>query len=341
MPIPKYGVLRGRPDRAQRENDPKSPHYQIRVTDTAGSLWRVPVNVLSVEPKGAPKGFSEVLYYVDDGFDHPLLLDLKEVPLGFRALPDHKPGLALDYVRENYFDPSAMKHLPANGPGANDDLQDLVGMWTQNAMRSNADCFAFGSEWIGGAQEPIDKTFGTHNGVHDIHMNQGNFAPYEKDNGVYQDGGLLFFFPDTQRWVAIFLAFQSQAWHTDETTGDPLSDVPNPGPPAEVTDVEIVAALVNPKGPDPGKETVTVLNKSAQPVDLEGWSILDRQNQAEVIHGLVLAPGRSEVVKLGGRGAQLSNKGGTITLLDKSGKKVSGVSYTKNQVAIEGRTITF
>ena len=33
------------------------------------------------------------------------------------------------------------------------------------------------------------------NGIHDIHMNQGNAAQFVGDDGVYQDGGLLVHFP--------------------------------------------------------------------------------------------------------------------------------------------------
>jgi hypothetical protein len=37
----------------------------------------------------------------------------------------------------------------------------------------------------------------------------------------------------------------------------------------------------------------------------------------------------------------LGNKGGSITLLDQAGLKVSGVSYTAEQVQREGWTVTF
>ena len=79
---------------------------------------------------------------------------------------------------------------------------------------------------------------------------------------MWQDGGLLFRFPAEDRWVAIFLAFQSQAWHTDDTTGHAIVDAPT-----EVGDqpVRIVAALVNPVGPSPEQETVTLLNASPSP----------------------------------------------------------------------------
>ena len=46
-------------------------------------------------------------------------------------------------------------------------------------------------------------------------------------------------------------------------------------------------------------------------------------------------------IPLSGKDVQLSNKGGIITLLDSSGLKVDGVSYTKKQVSEQGWTIVF
>jgi len=50
-------------------------------------------------------------------------------------------------------------------------------------------------------------------------MNQGNKGNHEYENGVYQDGGLLIHYPPQNTWTAIFLAFQSQSWDTDDNTG--------------------------------------------------------------------------------------------------------------------------
>ena len=69
---------------------------------------------------------------------------------------------------------------------------------------------------------------------------------------LFQDGALLLHFPATDDWVAVFLAFQSQAWHTDDITGHRLPQLPDAGPaprpsPSEPDRlVRIVAALVNP-----------------------------------------------------------------------------------------------
>ncbi len=54
------------------------------------------------------------------------------------------------------------------------------------------------------------------NGIHDIHMNQGNVEKWKADNGIWQDGGILIHFEKEEEWIGIFLAFQSQSWCTDE-----------------------------------------------------------------------------------------------------------------------------
>jgi hypothetical protein len=176
-------------------------------------------------------------------------------------------------------------------------------------------------------------------------MNQGNVGRFAQDDGVYQDGGLLLHFPSSQQWVAIFLAFQSQAWHTDDRTGHatPIITDPGSGPdpsPAEPDHrVRIVGALVNPIGPGPERETVTLLNASPDPIDLAGWEIADRVKRKHPLAG-ELAAGATTVVVLP-PSVQLGNKGGIITLLNNQGLKVDGVSYTQAQASEEGWTIVF
>jgi hypothetical protein len=173
-------------------------------------------------------------------------------------------------------------------------------------------------------------------------MNQGNSGRFVGDDGVWQDGALLFHFPDQNQWVAIFLAFQSQAWHTDDTTGHSLPGEPGavPGAGDPHRTIRIVAALVNPTGPAPEAETVTLLNPGADPLDLSGWGLVDRNGQRFDLANLVIAPGEATRIRLGAQ-VQLGNGGGTITLLDADGLKVDGVAYTREEVAVEGRSVVF
>jgi uncharacterized protein YukJ len=59
-------------------------------------------------------------------------------------------------------------------------------------------------------------------GIHDIHMNQGNpVNNHGGDNGVWQDGALFIHLPSKGTWTAVFIAFQTESWNTD-TSGNPV-----------------------------------------------------------------------------------------------------------------------
>ena len=83
-----------------------------------------------------------------------------------------------------------------------------------------------------------------------------------------------------------------------------------------------------------------LLNASPSPVDLGGWRIADRLKHTCPVPAGPLAPGATVEVVLSGE-VQLGNQGGTITLLDAGGLKVSGVSYTSAQARREGWTVVF
>lgn len=216
MPIPDYGVLKGKAvNKSRGKAGDATPHFEIHVT-AAKKNYRLAVNVQSQQPP------SEVLFFVDENFDWKQLQQLKGLSAGFTAL-DEKDDIALDYVRSGLFDTSAMKPLPPNVPGKDNDLEDLVEKYVNLAIASSgAMVYSFGSRF--GPQKAKDKTFGfsPQLGVHDIHMNQGNSAKFQNDDGVFQDGALLVNLPKKDQWIAIFLAFQSQSIHTDDRTGHRL-----------------------------------------------------------------------------------------------------------------------
>jgi hypothetical protein len=76
-------------------------------------------------------------------------------------------------------------------------------------------------------------------------------------------------------------------------------------------------------------------------IDLTGWSIIDKNNKADMLRGVLLPAGESRLVVLSGAGAQLGNKGGTITLKNANGEQVHAVSYSKEDAAQEDRYIRF
>lgn len=348
MPLSNYGLLKGRPvDR--RLGQGRSPHYQIRLV-AGGETFRIAVNVKS---QLAP---SEVLYLIDERFEHPICDRLVDYPQGFRPLPRGAAEGGLDYIRGNLLDPFRMVPLPFNVTGPDNDLNDKFDAVVQRAMADeSAMLYGFGQPW---GPEPgnADAYFGFSpgRGLHDVHMNQGNSGRFQQDNGVWQDGGILVHFPEQSQWVAIFTAFQSQTFHTDDATGDPLPvPPPQPGtdtrpsiptrgvqPSDSVPDglVRIVAALVN-GVQSPEVEVVTLLNTSPVAIDLSGWHLADKQKGKMPLSGNLAAGGVTQVVVKAP--VALSNKGDLITLLDPRGRKVHGVSYTKAQADQPGWTLVF
>jgi Lamin Tail Domain/Uncharacterized conserved protein (DUF2278) len=124
-------------------------------------------------------------------------------------------------------------------------------------------------------------------------------------------------------------------------TGSTTIAGPEPGDPqAPDHTVRIVAALVNPVGPAPEAETVTVVNASSGDIDLTGWSILDREKRRLILDAGTLPAGDALRIRLGPPVA-LGNSGGLITLLNPDGLKVDGVAYTKAQATPEGRSLIF
>jgi len=340
MPIKDYGVVQGKVfDRvlASKNNE----HYHI-LLNRGNNPHRVAINTQSATPP------SQVLFYSNLDFQHPItdLIGQQGLALGYTPLPSQPGGIALDFIRGNLFDTTAMVPLPATAAGPNNDLNDQLDLTVQQAISdSDAILYAFGQHWLDASG--ADKYFPEINpstGIHDIHMNQGNpTGSFFGDNGVYQDGGLLFHFPSRNRWAAIFTAFQSQSFHTDDHTGNPLTAAGPTGPdqPQSTTPVRIAAALVNPKGGDPGKEYVLLLNTGAAPVPLSGWTIADFHKNKDSIGKHTLQPGDTLRVNLTGYGAQLSNKGGIITLLNAQGLKIDGVTYTKDDASQEGVLVDF
>jgi uncharacterized protein YukJ len=347
MPLKHYGILKGKAIEV-RLGSGQSPHYQVHIVDDTTD-YRIAINVQSALSP------SELEYLIDDRFAHPITAMLEEIPTGFTKIAS-KPGTAaLDYIRANLFDRTKMRTLPFNVPGVDNDLNEKIDAVMQRAVADEeALVYAFGERW-GPENNKKDKYFGflPGNGIHDIHMNQSNVGNFVGDDGVWQDGGVMVQFPAQQQWVAIFLKFQSQGWHTDDKTGHKIGDtepivtpvvpIPTGQPPLPTADdpqglVRIVAALVN-SVKSPEVEVVTLLNASPREISLQGWSLLDGRKNKQKLTGK-LNSGEARAVRVE-KPVALSNKGGIITILDETGLKVDGVSYTKAQASNPGWTIVF
>jgi uncharacterized protein YukJ len=331
MPLKNYGVLVCRVVDSRAEGGGGAPHFQIR--GRGGDRdFRIAVNVLSQESP------SELLYTADEAFDHPVLKDLPHLSEGFTVLPDTPGRSALDFVRGNLFDRASMRPLPPQAPGPDNDLADKLHHYVDRAAADpTARLYAFGERW--GPENGVpDKIFGFSpgNGVHDIHMNQGNTGRFTSDDGVWQDGALLLHFPGAEQWVAVFLAFQSQSWHTDDRTGHTLPTVRAVGAGEPERLVRIVAALVA----DGGRPNVTLLNTGPRAVELTGWLLTDVREHRMPLPSTTLPAGDTARVPVQ-PGILDEDSGGLLSLLDPAGLKVDGVAYTRRQAREPGRTIVF
>jgi uncharacterized protein YukJ len=335
MPLRSYGVLSGHIVDTRREGESDSPHYQVHVVDDAGTNYRAAVNVQSQQSP------SELLFLVLEDFRHPLTAALSATASGWTPLAARPGGPNLDYIRANVLDPSAMRRLPPDVTGPDNDLADLLDHYLRRAVGDpQVLAYVFGQRFGPEGTTP-DKVFGflPGNGVHDVHMNQGNSGQFRRDDGVWQDGGLVLHFVAESRWVAIFLAFQSQAWHTDDTTGHAIVD-PTPRQQRGTEPVRLVAALVDPLGSAAEAPTITLLNASPAPIDLTDWRIADHAKRTCPVPAGSLAAG-AVLVMTPTDGVVLGAGGGILTLLDPEGRKVHGVSYTAEEARVEGWTIVF
>ncbi|QBE62855.1 DUF2278 family protein [Pseudoduganella lutea] len=347
-----YGVLKGRAIEYARDED-DDPHSEL-LMDVNGEKFRIAINVRSSR---GPVHNRLVEYLILHDVQHPVVDHARELPIGWNNLKDGvQDDAALDYIRSNIFRATDMKPLTHFASGPNNDLFEHIEDLLQRAIDDeNALVYAFGERW-GPEKSDEDKYFGflPGNGVHLIHMNQGGSGD---SHGTYRDGALVFDFAGSGTASALFLKFQNQIWHTQESDAAPITGAPTvPAIPipqagdAYPWDVvaedspyhlaRIIAAMVNPKVSEPGSETVTILNISDQTLDLAGWQILDQRDDVDRISG-VIEPGHAAVIRLTGEGARLSNKGGTITLLDANGLKVDGVAYTKDVAQIAGKPVVF
>ena len=224
MPLDKYGVLKGTAVGHLRDAD--DDHYQILI-QAASAMHRIAANVKSA----APNAPSTVLFQMITAVPESLKAGLRALEPGYKKLPSQPGGLAQDYVRGGLVKPAGMVPVPPDAPGVDNDLKDKLEDAVVKAMQAAGSViYAFGEKW-GPETNKKDQYFHflPGNGIHDIHMNQGNAGQWKRDNGTYQDGAIFFEYPD-DKWRAFFFAFQSQTFSTDNS-GNPISPAaPKPKP---------------------------------------------------------------------------------------------------------------
>ncbi|GIJ90933.1 hypothetical protein Asppvi_009898 [Aspergillus pseudoviridinutans] len=337
MPVNDYGVWKGMPvhyEYEDRYEDPKSPHLSLYYHDNhemepqfdrqfrqkhkhkppnksrpkeIPGLFRAAINIKSVDRD------SRLAYWVNYNIvEHPIVQKLADLDFGFHSL-EELDGQGLDYIRSGLFDTKSGRVLPHDIPGPNNDIIDVLVPEIQQSIEKQADIYIFGS------------CFNTRNGMHNVHMNQGNIEKFRQDDGIFQDGGLLIHYKDTGLWTGLFLAFASQAMHTDNRTGHAISPLTwGAFLPKELTEnsVAIKEAFIK------KRKSVTLANLTSHKVSLTSWQL---HNSAGQVQGL---PGDAALNSMATRSFEvpnlpLSDDGDTITLLNEHGLKVDGLPSPK------------
>jgi uncharacterized protein YukJ len=130
---------------------------------------------------------------------------------GFAPLQTGPGGNGLDYLRDALFDINAMQAIPDAGSSGS-----LLAAQIQRAQRdSQAVAIVFGDFFQDAGETDEDFDFSPEQGVHDVHMMQGNSGSFEKDNTTHGDGALFIRFAGGQTF-ALFVRFDTQGTETDD-----------------------------------------------------------------------------------------------------------------------------
>ena len=316
--IRRYSVFSGKVIDRRSESRGTSPHYYI-LLEGNGQRFRVAVNTRSGTTHSRK---SDLLYFADDDFRHDVTRRLAAIDEGEHYVESRPGGLALDYQRGGMFDRRHMRRIPTSRPGPGNDLVDELDLYVERLLTdSTSRLHAYGTRW-GPESDTADQVFGftPGNGIHDVHMNQGNRDEHWHDNGIWSDGGLIFQWrePNPDRWSAIFLAFQAQSWHTDNR-GHPTpyperDDRGSTGLDDDRTSLaRIVSAFVDPNDETVGVEHVSIRNDSHEPLAVRGWRLLNRDGDATVLDDIV-PPHTVRRFELR-KDVPLSSRGGVIRTL--------------------------
>ncbi|KAF9389078.1 hypothetical protein CPC16_006075 [Podila verticillata] len=197
MGVPNYGVWAATPISIQLDGlDPISPHIHLKFRDDSSAKdFLAAVNVRSIVSD------SRVIYWLVKNLQHAVTDSLKSLECGFHPI-SAGDGRGLDYIRQKLVTVRDGELLDFDQPGPNNIIDKIVPILQRAVDGHNTTAFIFGSRFTNGK------------GIHDIHMNQGSLPQYV--HGINEDGAILFYFPDSDHWEAIFLAFASQRTPTDK-----------------------------------------------------------------------------------------------------------------------------
>jgi len=216
MPLPNYGVLCGTFDHFTKENPDnfgKWYHGFIYV-NTPNGIFECAVDVNS------PTGNFE--YMMLGGLDKNMFTNISGLSNGYHELPRNPSSGAIDYVRSPFVN-QAKGCLALILTFWNSIFGSNKKVWTinagtdaldklQNMLTGSQRVFVFGAPYTYGG-----------NGVHDIHMNQGDppGSQWYPANGIWQDGCVIVDKPGEDKLFGYFGKFVNQSLNTDNN-GNPV-----------------------------------------------------------------------------------------------------------------------
>ena len=171
-----------------------------------------------------------IVYWTGDlDPEHPVVqklaeLDDADAPRKFYEISNRSGQsstdlIGLDFIRDRIVRLEDGTIRPWNGVGKDDDIIDAWDAFFAAAEPyADTELFLFGELFLP-----------KKDGVHNIHMNQGNSGSWRREDGIHQDGGVIIR-NGRKEWKYFFCGFASQASETDDvhghaTTETTLADV--------------------------------------------------------------------------------------------------------------------
>jgi len=209
MPLAHYGVLKGDLYTPQEQTyQGKWFHGVFYVTVPGAPLPRRCVTDFSSATK------NRIQYKLFTKLDPKLFARIAALPDGYTPLAAAAQSGALDYARSPILGATARDGwIVSDGEVAVKKLQDHL-------SAGPAKLFVFGEPFTDAAPQ-VDAGVRSQNGMHNVHMNQGDPArssdgrDHQADDGIWQDGATVFQNADGSL-TAFCCKFVSQTFDTDD-----------------------------------------------------------------------------------------------------------------------------
>jgi uncharacterized protein YukJ len=216
-----YSLLKGRVLEAKpfSSNPQQRPHYHLLIQGQSEQQFDVAVNIASEPPHVHGAGGTNtpdirVLYAIKKDIKPLTAEQLTGLADGCLDLPKSSP-LRLDYVADNLVSNSEMTLLPLFDPAAGQNGEDeIMKLIDQTVNNPQVRVYAFGHRYLDKRPKNDAWGFSPDDGVHNIHMNQGNYTGnHDNENGRHEDGALWVYSHSTNIWSGVYIKFQTQSWN--------------------------------------------------------------------------------------------------------------------------------